>query len=394
MARAAAAATGSDSLERLHLTHVDGLRAVAALVVFVNHAYAQAWYPGHGEYATGILSIFAYSLVAGHLAVSVFIVISGFCLTLPVVDAGDSLRRGMGDFFKRRARRILPPYYGALALSLLLIATMIGQPSGSLWDVPIQVDRVAVVSHFLLLQDLFGTGKINYVFWSIAVEWHIYFLFPLLVWATRRYGIPKVAIAALLVGYGLRFGFDGTRLERANPHFLGLFALGMLAAYVVRSPHPQYEQARKSRLWPWLWAGSLLLVLGLCARWGYRSPEEYFPYLDLPVGMMALGLLVHATLYKSSWLTRALNGRFIVLIGTFSYSVYLVHAPLLQVIWQYALKPLDLSPALIFALLMTVGAAAVLTTAYGFFKVCEEPFMQVKRRTEAQREATAAPVTP
>ena len=63
--------------ERLHLSHVEGLRALAALMVYVNHAYAQTWYPPAGEYASGVLSVFAYSLIAGHLSVSVFIVISG-----------------------------------------------------------------------------------------------------------------------------------------------------------------------------------------------------------------------------------------------------------------------------------------------------------------------------
>lgn len=90
---------------RLHLTHVEGLRALAALVVYVNHAYAQSWNPILKEYPEGPLSLFTYSLVAGHFAVSVFIAISGFCLALPVIDSGDQLRGGTKNFFLRRARR-------------------------------------------------------------------------------------------------------------------------------------------------------------------------------------------------------------------------------------------------------------------------------------------------
>src|SRR5579884_1165265 len=157
------------------------MRALAAYVVFVNHAYAQVWPPWLPALPPRFLSMFSYSLVAGHLSVSVFIVISGFCLTLPVCRAGGELRGGVRGFLTRRARRILPPYYGALAFCLVLIWTVIGRPTGSLWDVPIRVTPVAVAAHALLVQDLFGTGAINYVFWSIAVEWQIYFLFPLLV---------------------------------------------------------------------------------------------------------------------------------------------------------------------------------------------------------------------
>src|SRR5258706_13505 len=67
---------------RAHIRHVEGLRAVAALVVFVNHAYAQTWNPDQGRVAPGLLSWVSYSLILGHLSVTVFIVVSGFCLAL------------------------------------------------------------------------------------------------------------------------------------------------------------------------------------------------------------------------------------------------------------------------------------------------------------------------
>lgn len=377
------------AVPRLHLSHVEGLRALAAFVVYINHAYAHAWHPLSG-YAGGWFSPFAYSLLAGHLAVSVFIVISGFVLTLPVVDAGDELRGGAREFFIRRARRILPPYYAALILSLVLIATIIGEPTGSIWDVPIQADWVAVVSHVLLLQDLFGTGKVNYVFWSIAVEWHIYFCFPLFVLAARRFGMLKVALATLLVGYAMRFGFEGTRIERANPHYVGLFALGMLAAYVVRSPLPGFQRARTWR-WGVLSVGALVTTVLLCIFFGYKTPTEHFAYLDLPVGVMALAILIHTSVHQSSLATGLFGWKPIAFIGTFSYSVYLLHAPLLQIVWQYVVNPLHLPASAVFITLMSGGAAVTLLTSYGFFKLCEEPFMRKRRVTqELQRD----PVTP
>src|SRR3954466_12054652 len=78
-----------------HLKHIEGMRAVAAFVVYVNHAYAQAFlFNSTFHHPGGLLSIAGYAMVAGHLAVTVFIVISGFCLTLPVVASGDRLRGG------------------------------------------------------------------------------------------------------------------------------------------------------------------------------------------------------------------------------------------------------------------------------------------------------------
>src|SRR5260221_1534667 len=118
-----------------HLKHVEGLRALACIVVFVNHAYGQTWATGNNQFPSGILSLFTYSLVAGHLAVTVFIVISGFCLALPVIANVDQLRGGPKTFFKRRVLRMLPAYYSSVALCLALVYTVIGQTTGPLCDV-------------------------------------------------------------------------------------------------------------------------------------------------------------------------------------------------------------------------------------------------------------------
>jgi len=376
---AVAAATADPAPRKVHLAHLEGLRALAALTVYVNHAYAQAWERKGPEFADPPYA-FRLFMVFGHLAVTVFIVISGFCLALPVIDGNDRLRGGALEFFKRRCRRILPPYYGALLLSLLLIATIIGKPTNTLWDVPIQTDWKAIVAHALLVQDLFRTGRINYVLWSIAVEWHIYFLFPLFVWGAARFGIARVALVAMVVGFATRFAAEGTRLARPNPQYLGLFALGMFAAYVVRSKKPEFDRLKASRSWGWLALAMTLVVFGLCVYWGIPVAAVRFQYLDLPAGIMAAAILMHSSLWQKALFTRLLNLRALTFIGTFSYSVYLVHAPLLQVIWQYVLDPLGLTPNQTLAALMTGGLAAILLFSYGFFKLCEEPFMRSPAR--------------
>ena len=73
----------------------------------------------------------------------------------------------------------MPPYWAALAISVLLIAAgLIGSPSGD----PVAAKDVVV--HFFLIQDAVENTPPNGVFWSIAVEWHIYFLFPLVSYAS------------------------------------------------------------------------------------------------------------------------------------------------------------------------------------------------------------------
>lgn len=369
-------APGRDApLPRLHLTHVEGLRALAALVVYVNHAYAQSWNPMQDQFPTGPLSLFTYSLVAGHFAVSVFIAISGFCLALPVIDNGGMLRGGTKDFFKRRARRILPPYYAALFLSLGLIWTIIGEETGSLWDVPIVVDWKAIVAHLLLVQDLFRTGRINYVFWSIAVEWQIYFLFPLLLIAARKWGLLRITLVALLVSFAVSFASKGTRLERAFPHYVGLFAMGVVAAYIVRSRAPIFEKLRSLSIWSAVAGTSLVAVAVAVAYFGWETTHHNIAPFDLGSGLFACSLLVATSLNETSLSRRLLDWRPLVVLGTFSYSFYLVHAPLLQVIWQYLLQPLGIGYEFTFLFLMSGGLGLVLAATYGFFVLFERPFL-------------------
>lgn len=372
---------------RLRLHHVDGLRALAALIVYLNHAYAQAALSDTLSFAFPY-SLARFSMVAGHLSVTVFIVLSGFCLTLPVVDQGGMLRGGIKEFLKRRARRILPPYYAAVALCLLMIFTVIGKPTGSLWDFPLHVDRVALIAHLALVQDLFATSRINYVFWSIAVEWHIYFLVPLLVWAWRRFGAVQVVLGALLVGYAIRVGFGDTRIMRMHPQFLGMFAFGMLAAHVARSPEARLVKLRESNVWFWLALAGFGVAVGLSVFWGVRGSEKHFYLLDFPVGVLATSLLVASSRPVPSALTRLLSFRPLVAIGTFSYSLYLIHAPFLQLIWQYVLLPLKLSSELQFAGLM-LGLPLVLGVAYVFFLAFEAPFLRSAARARAEKPATA-----
>ena len=386
-------ASGDAQPARPHLKHIESVRALAALVVFVNHAFAQVWQgPGRTATAQGALGPLNYSLVAGHLAVTVFIVVSGFCLMLPVVGSADTLQGGYVAFMKRRAWRILPPYYAALVLSLLLIWTIIGERTGTLWDIPILVTRDSIISHVLLLQDFFGTGSINYVFWSIAVEWQLYFLFPLLVLSFRRAG-PWVTVgAALAIGYAVRIGFDGTRITRANTHFLGMFALGMLAASIARSPSQRYERLRRSTIWGWssaVFFGAAVALIGM----GIISLRFGFIFVDFLIGLMAVSLLVHTSRGNQNIATRFLLWRPLVLIGTFSYSLYLIHAPLLQVIWQYALMPVGLGDNAIFIVLMTLGLALILGASYLFFLAFERPFMRAFSKTRRERVAEPVPVS-
>jgi peptidoglycan/LPS O-acetylase OafA/YrhL len=341
-----------------HWPHLDALRGIAALLVVLHHAHYECPPVGRWSWLFGWMH-------EGHFLVTFFIILSGYCLTLPTLGSG-RLRDGFVPYIKRRAWRLLPAYYAALVGSLILIATVIGQPTGRHWDFALPVTTRSVVTHFLMVHnyefaDLF---KINHVFWSIAVEWQVYFAFPLLLWLGRKVGVWWTS--ALAVGLGMLgyYALIGSFHFGLTPHYYGMFALGMLAAHLAHSP--KWEPAAEDVSWWTLAALALVATLAI----GRTSSYEV---LDLTFGVACVALLVATS--KPGRVRESLEGRRLVALGGFSYSVYLVHAPLQHLIVERVFGPIKLAPAFEFPMMVLVGTPVILGFAYLFHRAFERPFL-------------------
>lgn len=356
------------------LSFIDGIRALAALFVVFSHAMGEVW-PVTRLPGGPILSWTTWMLY-GHYAVAVFIVISGFCLMLSVLQHGGTLRGSAWSFYKRRAWRIIPPYYAAIALSLLLIWLWIGEKTGNHWDVSLPVTLFGIIERLILVQNFWSQAQINHALWSIAVEWQIYLVFPLVVLSWRRIGAFATTTIAIAVGYWLALGAPHGRINDASLHFLGLFALGMLSAQIAFGEQRIWERMR-TRV-PWLLAAIFLWGALIATFWhmGFFASSAYVEWLDLLVGFASLATLVSASIAQHSLLHRALSWQPLVFLGMFSYSLYLIHAPLLQLFWLYALVPLGVSEPLQLALLIAIGIPLILLCSYGFFLLFERPFIR------------------
>ncbi len=314
--------------ENLRLDFLDGLRGLAALFVVLHHMHQETTYTvlDHAALPPRLLSLTSW-LELGHYGVAVFIVLSGYSLMLPVVRSGTGqLKGGFGRYIQRRARRILPPYYIALAISLLLFAIVpaLHHPQGTRIEADFPAwEPNAIWTHLLLVHNLTPwTFKINGPMWSVATEWQIYFLFPLLllpVW--KRFG----SVTAVIVGFGL--GLAPHLLfnvgDGAYPWYIGLFAMGMMGAALSFSRHSGAASLLDKM--PWLLL-SLLCTLGLIVtikKWhGYAAPP------DALAGAATMCLLVGCAYQfqqgRNSLLLRFFRRKGLVQIGLFSYSLYLI----------------------------------------------------------------------
>jgi peptidoglycan/LPS O-acetylase OafA/YrhL len=360
-----------------HLFHLDGLRALAAMYVVCSHVWLEIWPIYYDRAPSGLLYYATHWLFYGHYAVVLFIVLSGYCLMLPVIRSSSEFK--LSIFLKRRSKRILPPYYFALIFSLLLIWMAIGQHTGTHWDISLPVTRRGFLAHLFMLHDLATPGEINYVFWSIAVEFQIYLLFPLLLLTYKsRLGIAGPLLLSFLVTYGL---FALTWISPALIpfasffHYVALFSLGMFGAWVSFSAARQAGIYRDR--WPWqvglIFFAALTLITTALAD--PRTDAKKYLLLDIPMGLFIMALLVTTARKSMGSLARFLSAKALVFIGAFSYSLYLIHAPLIQLIWQYGLRPLHLGEFLTFVVLLGAGVPVISGISYVFFLFAERPFL-------------------
>ncbi|MFG2072149.1 acyltransferase family protein [Nonomuraea maritima] len=346
---------------RARLGGLDGLRGVAALFVVLHHCWLLA-FPGFPA-DTG--PWWAGWLLYGHFAVVLFITLSGFSLALAPARAGwrlDGLRR----YARRRAWRILPPYWAALAFSLAVAWLLVPQPGQ-----PVPTGKTVVV-YGLLLQDVFGSPSPNGALWSIAVEAQLYVVLPLMLLIIRRLGLTAMAasVTAVIVVVGVLAYHVPlvAMLMRLTPQFAVLFAVGVLAAAVVRAPVAA----------PLHWAAALAVapVLVVIAVQGSTWTVANFFWIDIALAPAAGLLLASTVCGRPRPLLRLLETRPVRSLGSFSYSLYLVHAPIVVVVNHFLLGPWLGQGVARFLLLLAVAVPVSLLFARAFAALFELPFQR------------------
>ncbi|HEY0248654.1 MAG TPA: acyltransferase [Gryllotalpicola sp.] len=370
---------------RVEFPYLDGIRGLAALVVVLYHAWL---FTGLSGQAVSQLTIPRLIIGHGYLGVPVFIVLSGYVLMLPLARA-DTLwyAKGFGSYIRRRAKRILPPYYAALLFTLILIAAipLLRQPHGTQWDSKVPVTPGGVVSHLLMLHDLSGgwIQQINGPMWSVAVEFQIYFLMPIILVLWRFLGRWVAAAVTVVVSViPVYLGLGGY----AHPWLLGLFAVGMLAADLTFTPAGARRWTEPAAL-----AVGLVVVAGLYVAVPVVRAHGWL--IEVVVGCLTAAVLVWlgrlALAGRRNVVTRAFGSRPMLFLGLTSYSIYLFHSPLIGLA-NLLLLPLHL-PVLANYLVLTFGAVPLaLGVSWLMFYLVERHFLNSRQRT-ASHELRDAP---
>ena len=352
---------------RERLAGLDGVRGVAALFVVINHVFLRA-FPG---YPVDRAPFWAAWFIYGRFAVVVFIVLSGFSLALAPARHGWRLD-GLSGFARRRARRILPPYWAALAFSLA-VAWLVVPPPGQ--GVP---GAKSVVVNGLLVQNLVGAPSPNRSFWSIAVEAQLYVVLPLLLLMVRRWGaVVMVAVVTLIVAtvgiLGPHVSGMDTFVIQSPPDLAALFALGVLSAGIVGA-------SRARRSWPWAGLALAAAAPVLATIWWQGSVWTLgrLFWVDLALGPAVACLLAALATGHPAALLRLLDARPMRNLGLSSYSLYLTHGPIVVVVCEVVAGRVRQGVP---AFVVSLALAVPLTIAFArvFASVFESPFRQHRR---------------
>ncbi len=349
------------------LPFLEGIRGLAALYVVLGHICnlsdprLAAGYISHSpEWLQRTMGWFSY----GHLAVAAFIVISGFCLELSLFARESGVIHSISRFYKRRAQRILPPYYVCLGLSILVAIQITAHQVGLPFSQYVPVDQAAILSHVFLIHNfsLDWMYKINGVLWSIAIEVQLYIIFPLLVLILNKLGRLVVLAATGLLAYEAILHIP--QAPKMYFWYLPLFVGGMVSAHLAFKP---------GRLGPWPVVGSLFTI-GCLYGCFYATNQKWPIYSsDLFMGFAIAGLCYALTGAPRGPVYGILKWKPVAVLGAFSYSLYLMHHPIAQVL--YANRPPWAKDEVSLFWYFMACLPVILLSCWLFYLVFERPFM-------------------
>jgi peptidoglycan/LPS O-acetylase OafA/YrhL len=175
-----------------------------------------------------------------------------------------------------------------------------------------------------------------------------------------------------------------TEFANMMPAYVGLFALGMCATEIAFGSQPWAVKARTGLPWKWIALGIFVVEAAVQYHWRTYMYVHRVYILDIINGLFSAALILAVASAPNGRLSRFLCWKPLAFVGTFAYSIYLMHAPLVQIVWQYGAQRLHLPPLPAFLTMAVGGGAAIIGFSYLFFLAFERPFLNTKPRADRQ----------
>jgi peptidoglycan/LPS O-acetylase OafA/YrhL len=297
-----------------NIPSLDGIRAISVLLVVLGHSGLEA-------------------LVPGGLGVTIFFFLSGYLISsLMLAENERTGEINILNFYARRMFRLMPPLFLSLAIAYGM--TYVGLLPGGITSTGL----VAQLFYFANYYGLFfdpghtipdGTG----ILWSLAVEEHFYIFYPLFMTLLLGRALRPRTIGTLL-GIGCLVvlawrihlvqspEFVPDRTYYASDTRIDSIIYGCLLAVVI-NPLRQFHRHERMSVGHWvimaIAVGTLLLTLL------YRDPKFRETLRYSLQGLALMPLFYFAVRFSNHQLFRHLNSPWAIMLGTYSYAIYLIH---------------------------------------------------------------------
>jgi peptidoglycan/LPS O-acetylase OafA/YrhL len=366
------------SLQQNHLKKFDFLRGLAILFVFFAHTIwyfypAYAGLVGTGSAGVRPDRVFLLNFMPrgiGWSGVTIFILISGFLLHLGSLKDGP--RFSLSDFFSKRFWRVYPPYLLVLLLfSLFLESGTFHSRSG----------RIAFILHALSLENFFSRSffAINPTFWCLALEVQLYLLYPLFLYGRKIAGARATVVFAFLLSVlwqaiGARVGSLASSLPWTNSA-LSLWCVWCAGAWFAETFHngQRVKEVLAGKDW-------LVFAVLVIAAVGLTPLNAQLQYLAAIIWIVLIDGFIHA----DRWRMDRGPARMIIMIGLCSFSIFLIHQPLIKVLMDLlARSPLNFRGRRIVDMALT--AFLIIFISWWMYRLVELPSIEIGKRLRRRR---------
>jgi peptidoglycan/LPS O-acetylase OafA/YrhL len=362
---------------------LDGFRGAAVLVYACHNLYA-------GPSSTHLEGAVYHALRSGWIGVSLFFVLTGF-LTTRRLMASRATDPTFRRYYIRRCFRIVPLYYGFLALWLVAAPWIAGytaddlallrQHQGWYW---------ACLANLRLATHEGSFGAEPTIFWSLAIVVHFYLLWPLILAIVPRERLPRLCLglvlAAILVRVALRADGPSARITEAiytlTPARMDDLVLGALLALAIAAPPAWLERLA----WPAAGLLTTLLATVFVAHRGLRLDDPWFQTIGYTVLSATAAACIFLALRSRADAPgrRILESRFLTACGRWSYGIYVWHGALFYAVsqepWFVHAAPLAGSRLLGSLVMTLVLLAAGIALGALSWRLYEAPFVRWGRR--------------
>ena len=326
----------------MRLKSIDGARACASLAVILCHIYLS--YYQHQIKPPRWMDTLS---PLGHFGVSLFLILSGFCISNVFVRSG-AKAFDLKDFLVRRIIRIVPAY--TISITAVLAVMALSHRQIDVWE---------AVTHLTLTHNLIPRFAVTMgPYWTVALEMQLYILFALAMVASLV--IPKKIL--LYLGFGawgvwrlvmfIKYGTGYT----AETFSITFSVFGRILEFLLGVVTARYWEADRLRSLvqsheKTLSVSGLLLVIVWLVFSSKIGPTNPLGDLLLCSGIV---ILFNLALHQGTWLGKLLSLPGLVKVGESTYSTYLYHCLVIKFVGDHLLRRLPLSMAPVYLVVLSV----------------------------------------